>query len=64
MVEDSSVTVDYQVVKYQGNHGEQCLSSPEVIHIKALKGIALFEILDDILIVGAGPIASPDILWW
>jgi len=37
MVENGSVKVDYQVVKYQGNHGKQCLGSPEVIHIKALK---------------------------
>jgi hypothetical protein len=33
MVENGSVKVDYQVVKYQGNHGKQCLGSPEVIHI-------------------------------
>ena len=63
MVENGSVEVDYQVVEYQGNHGEHCLSSPEVIHIKGLKGIALFEILDYILIVGTRPIASPDLLW-
>jgi len=63
MVENSSVQVDYQVVEYQGDHGEHCLSSPEVIHIKGLKGIALFEILNDILIVGTGAIGSPDLLW-
>ena len=62
-VENGSVKVDYQVVKYQGDHGEHCLSSPEVIDIKGLKGVALFEIFDDILIVGTRTIASPDLLW-
>ena len=42
MVQNGSVKVDYQVVEYQGNHGKHRLSSPKVVHIKALKGLAFF----------------------
>jgi hypothetical protein len=61
-VQDSSIEVDNQVVKHQGNHREHRLSGPEVVHIKALKPIALLKILDHILIVSTGAVGSPDLL--
>jgi len=63
MVENSPVKIDYKVMEYQGDHGKHCLVGPEVIHIKALKGITLFDILDHMLIIGTGELVSPDFLW-
>ena len=63
-VQNRSVQVDNQVVEYQGNHGKHRLSRPEVAHIKALKAVALFEIFNDIHIIGTGALGSPDPLWW
>ena len=62
-VQNRSIQVDNQVVEYQGNHGKHRLSSPKVVHIKALKAVAIFEILYYILIIGTGAVGSPDLIW-
>jgi len=62
-VQNSSVEVDDHVVVYQGDHGEHCLSGPEVMHIKALKAVALLKVLDHVLTVGTRALGSPDLLW-
>ena len=64
MVQNGSVKVDYQVMEYQGYQNKYCLKCPKVLHIKAIKEVSLFYILNYILIIGTGTIVIPDILRW
>jgi len=63
MLQNSFIKVDDYVVEYQGNHGNHCFSCPEVMHMKYLKDVALFEIFVYILIIGARSLVSSDFLW-